>query len=379
MNNLNKKRRIVCFLLTIYTLFSFLAVSSSASEKAERVDTLNEYDVSVSEESVSTLSEDVRVGSRLFELFFGEEKESKQISLIPGGDVFGVKIKQDHVTVIESGRIPGLKRGDKILSVNGKEIHSTDDISKILKASKGESLTLRVEQGGEELKIEVKPLLEDGEYKLGVSLRDGALGIGTVTFIDPETGLFGGLGHGISDSDSGQIVSMSKGDVTGVILGGVHKGEKGKPGELTGVLTDTDLGDLYTNSECGVFGIFEGKSFDKRAAIPVGRKEELHAGEATVISTVRNGKKAEYKIEISEIDRSSEGSKSFKIKVSDPTLLALTGGIVRGMSGSPILQDGKLIGAVTHVLVADPTEGYGIFIENMINSSNVNNNSQKAA
>ena len=160
---------------------------------------------------------------------------------------------------------------------------------------------------------------------------------------------------------------MDRGDVCGVILGGIHKGESGKPGELCGVLTDKDLGDITVNCECGVFGIMTDIPASAQA-ISVGRRDQVTEGEATIISTLKNGKTAEYKIEIYDIDRDSEGSKSFRIRVTDETLKALTGGIVRGMSGSPIIQDGKLIGAVTHVLVADPTEGYGIFIENMLNT-----------
>ncbi len=365
-----KTRRTVCFLLIIYTLFSSLSLGISAEERREyELDGQERSD----ESSIEVLSDDVKVGSRLLELFLGTN-ESKNVSLlIPGGDVFGVKIKQNGVTVTDPGRIPALKKGDTILSVGGKEVHSIDDITSILKKSGGESLTVTARHKNEDIRIEIRPIEENGEYKLGVSLRDGALGIGTLTFIDPETGEFGGLGHGISDSDSGEVISMRSGDVSGVILGGIHKGEKGKPGELTGILTDSDLGDLYTNSDCGVFGVLDIDRYKNEAAVPVGRKSELHEGEASIISTVKNGKKAEYKIEITQIDRSSDSSKSFKIKVTDPTLKALTGGIVRGMSGSPIMQDGKLVGAVTHVMVADPTEGYGIFIENMLNSANMQN------
>jgi stage IV sporulation protein B len=208
----------------------------------------------------------------------------------------------------------------------------------------------------------------DGEYKVGIGLRDGAAGLGTITFIDPETGVFGGLGHGICDADSGEVILMDSGEVLGVILGGIHKGESGKPGELCGVLTERDLGDLTVNSECGVFGIITNPDYIEGERMTIGRRDEVREGEATIISTLKNGKSAQYKIEIYDIDHASDGSKSFRIRVTDETLKALTGGIVRGMSGSPIIQNGKLIGAVTHVLVADPTEGYGIFIENMLNN-----------
>ena len=192
---------------------------------------------------------------------------------------------------------------------------------------------------------------------------------GTVTFVDPESGLFGGLGHGICDSDTGEVVEMQKGVATGAILGGVHKGECGKPGELTGILTDEVKGTLNVNSDCGVFGILDSDDIPSRTAIPIATHTEVVAGEAKIISTVKNGKTAEYKIEIFDIDRNSTGSKSFRVRVTDDALKAMTGGIVRGMSGSPIIQNGKLVGAVTHVMVANPTEGYGIFIENMLNAA----------
>ena len=187
------------------------------------------------------------------------------------------------------------------------------------------------------------------------------------------------VGHLSSDADSGEVIDMRSGEATGVILGGVHRGECGKPGELCGILTEEELGTIEQNGECGVFGVLDTKKFDTSSLYPVGQKSDVHAGEATIISTVKNGKKAEYKIEIFDIDKSSDGSKSFRIKVTDKALKALTGGIVRGMSGSPIIQDGKLVGAVTHVMVANPTEGYGIFIENMLNASNARNELPKAA
>ncbi len=360
-----KIKKAFCFILTIYTLLG----SGATVISAEQYSTETAY-AETTEEYAPVLSDNVKVGSRFWELFFGE-KESKEenITLIPGGDVFGVKIKQKQVTVTESKGIPALKSGDVILSINGEGVHSAADVKRIVEKSAGNSLTIRALHAGEEIGVEIKPTYRDGEYKIGLSVRDGAAGLGTVTFIDPETGLFGGLGHGICDSESGDVIDMESGEVCGVILGGVHKGESGKPGELCGILTEKDLGDLSINSECGVFGVITEKAFIKGNAIPIAKRQDVKEGEATIISTIKNGKSGEYKIEIYDIDRSSGGSKSFRIRITDETLKALTGGIVRGMSGSPIMQDGKLIGAVTHVLVADPTEGYGIFIENMLNAS----------
>ena len=352
-----------------FTIFaSFLPFRAFAHESGRTL----EHEC-CAEECTQVISDNVEVSSRLWELFFGSEK-SEPLTLCPGGDVFGIKIKQSGVTVTEAKGIPALKCGDTILSINGKKVSSSNDIREELSKCHGESVTVRALHSGSEIAVEIRPTLVDGEYKLGMTLRDGAAGIGTMTFIDPESGVCGGLGHAICDSDSGQIVAMENGEMCGVVLGGVHRGESGKPGELCGILTEEHLGTLTKNCECGVFGKLDSVGTLTRDAVTVGTREELHAGSATIISTIKNAKSAEYSIEISDIDTSSTGSKSFKIKVTDPTLIALTGGIVRGMSGSPIIQDGKLVGAVTHVMVADPTEGYGIFIENMLSASQTTRN-----
>ena len=231
-------------------------------------------------------------------------------------------------------------------------------------------VTLVCERDGKEISVKITPKEVDGEYRLGIVLKDGAAGIGTITYIDPETGAFGGLGHGICDTDTGEVINFTEGVVTGVILSGVKKGEEGKPGELSGLLTDKVKGELYANTECGVFGRLDTVPESLAAsAVEVAHRDEVHAGEATILSTVKVGSVKEYKIEISDINKNSTGTKSFRIKVTDPALIAITGGVVRGMSGSPIIQDGKLVGAVTHVMVANPTEGYGIFIENMLSAS----------
>ncbi len=359
-----KITKAICFILIIYTLLVPASVAASAQEYCDGY-------CPVTEETVPTLADNVKVGSRFFELLFGDkgEKGDAEVSLVPGGGVFGVRIKQKYVTVTDATGVPALKNGDIILSVNGHQVSSASEVKSIVEQSGGSSVTIRALHAGSEIGVEVRPGYQDGEYRLGITLRDGAAGLGTVTFIDPKTGLFGGLGHGICDADSGEVISMESGEVCGVILGGVHRGECGKPGELCGILTDRDLGDLSINSECGVFGCLTDTSGLDDKAIPIGTREEVREGAATIISTIKNGKSAEYKIEIYDIDRDSTGSKSFRVRVTDETLKALTGGIVRGMSGSPIIQDGKLIGAVTHVMVANPTEGYGIFIENMLNAA----------
>ena len=370
MKRLGIKR--ISFLLLIIAVFSAFSTTINASyiddgaepaiaENGEYIDCFNRTAVS---------KDDVNVSSRIYELLFGKDKKkSQEIYLIPGGDVFGIKMKEAHVTVSGAKDGSALKKGDKILAINGSEIKDTEDVNTILDGCGGGAVKLDIIRGGEKMSITVMPKFEDGSYKLGVTLRKLACGIGTVTFIDPKTKIFGGLGHGVCEAESGKLVEISSGEVTGVVLGGVTRGEVGKPGELSGVLNKKRAGSIEKNDECGVFGVLDNANTDADLALQVGHKSELKLGEAEIISTVKTGKKARYKIEITEIDLSSEGSKSFKIKVTDPMLITLTGGIVRGMSGSPIIQNGKLVGAVTHVMVANPTEGYGIFIENMLNAS----------
>ena len=365
-------KRISLLLILIYIFSLLLNISAGAfydSGELTAFAPISDEEEIYTETSAS-VRDDIRISSRIYELLFGKSENKKEtLYLIPGGDVFGIKIKEEYVTVSEAQDGSALKRGDKILSVNGTEIKNASDITATLERCRGGTVKIDIIRGGEKMTLTVIPKYEDGAYRLGITLRKSACGIGTVTFIEPQTHLFGGLGHGVCDAENGAPVEISSGEATGVILGGVTRGEVGKPGELSGVLNKRSIGSIISNNECGVFGIMDDVDIDIQAPIPVGCKTELHTGEAEIISTVKSGKKAKYKIEITEIDTTSTGSKSFKIKVKDPTLIALTGGIVRGMSGSPIIQDGKLVGAVTHVMVANPTEGYGIFIENMLNAA----------
>ncbi len=317
-------------------------------------------------DTVSYKKGDVAVGSRFFELLFGKDKE--EIRLCPGGDAFGILINEDGVTVTEVTEDSRLHIGDRIVRINGDEVFSGSDIENALCSSGGARITLSVIRNNEQINISTLPKKIDGEYKLGVKLRSQTAGIGTITFVDPKTHTFGGLGHGISDSLSDSFVSIKEASVLDVTLGSCKRGEPGRAGELTGVLKRDVRGSIYKNSECGVFGVLD-ESASTEGALPICKRSELQCGSAKIISTVKNGYKAYYDIEIYDIDTSSLGSKSFKIKVTDPALIAITGGIVRGMSGSPIIQNGKLVGAVTHVMLNDPKEGYGIFIENMLNAS----------
>ena len=362
--NLIHKKILVLLLVASLSFFVFLppgpnGVVTSLGD--------SEYSVACAAE---VSNQDIKISSRLLELLFGKGEEAKTLYLIPGGGIFGAKIKQSYVSVQNPGDSRELKTGDKIIAINGQKISSIKEIKELTGTLSGDSVTLVCERGGREINVKLTPKVVDGEYKLGLVLKDGAAGIGTITYIDPETLEFGGLGHGICDTDTGEVIDFTVGDVTGVILSGVKKGEEGKPGELSGLLTDKVSGTLYANTECGVFGKLNSIP-DTLSAIPieVAHRTEVREGEATILSTVKLGAAREFKIEISDINKDSTGTKSFKVKVTDPALIAITGGVVRGMSGSPIIQDGKLVGAVTHVMVADPTEGYGIFIENMLSAA----------
>ena len=312
----------------------------------------------------------VEVGSRLLELLFGKKKESEStVMLYPGGGVFGVHIIEDGVTVTAGSESRIFHAGDRITAIDGVSIAEISDVERAVKESLGKRLSFDIIRGGERMTVNAAPTRVGDEYKLGIKLRAETAGIGTVTYIIPETLEFGGLGHGVTDGDTSMPVSIKSASVKKVTLGGVKRGEPGKAGELAGVLKNDVLGDIKINCECGVFGCISALPNYCSEAIPAATRSEIKCGSAEIISTVKNGYREKYSVEISDIDTTSTGSKSFRIKVTDPALLAITGGIVRGMSGSPIIQDGKLVGAVTHVMVANPTEGYGIFIENMLNAA----------
>jgi stage IV sporulation protein B len=311
------------------------------------------------------VDENTTVSSRLWELLFGKSGDvtREESRLVIGGDVFGARIYQGYISVEED--TGGVKCGDIIRKVDGEAVSTLRELVFWLEKAEGVH-TLTIERGGRE--IEHKTAGQDECRGIISAASDGAAGIGTVTYIDPTDMTFGGLGHGICD-ESGKPLDLKSGRVTGVIIGGTKKGEKGHPGELSGILTDRTTGEITTNTDCGIFGRLTDAKIDKSAALPIATRDEVKEGAASIIATVKNGKKMTYAVEIHDVNTAETGTKCFKIRVTDPALLALTGGIVRGMSGSPIIQDGKLVGAVTHVLINDPTEGYGIFIENMLNAA----------
>lgn len=303
--------------------------------------------------------------------------------LIPGGMAFGVKFFTEGAIVLgttgveTSGGViapakdSGLASGDIIIRAGGKEFGSAGELAEIVCGCGGKPVVLVYIHNGEEITTEITPVreLESGEYRIGVLVRDSTAGIGTVTYIEPETLDFGGLGHGIYDSETAVLMPLGTGAVVNVDIESVVKSERNDPGELRGSFDVKAEGELWSNTEQGVFGRFYRLPENAGRAIPVATRSELKTGKAQILTTLDGDKVGRYEIEIECIYGGSGSTKNFLIRVTDKRLIETAGGIVQGMSGSPIIMDGKLVGAVTHVLVNDPLHGYGICIENMLNAA----------
>ena len=302
--------------------------------------------------------------------------------LIPGGMPFGVKLFSRGAIVLGTTGVEtaggikspakdcGICAGDVIIRAGGREFETAEELTAIISGSGGKKITLAYIREGVEFTASVTPArdFESGEYRIGALVRDSAAGIGTVTFIDPETLDFGGLGHGIYDMTTGVLMPLRNGVVVGVDITSVVKSRHGEPGELRGEFDSVASGDLWANKNEGVFGRFYTMPPSCGAAVPVAAPGEITAGKADIFTTLKGERTEKFEVEIERVYSASGNTKNFLIRVTDPRLLSAAGGIVQGMSGSPVIQNGKLVGAVTHVLVNDPVHGYGIFIENMLSS-----------
>ena len=293
--------------------------------------------------------------------------------LIPVGQVVALELADNTVTVAafdealgEAAQQAGLKVGDQILTVNGRSVQSADDVRYALDRADG-PVELTVLRNKKSAKIQLMPTVTEDGPKLGVYLKQGITGVGTVTWYDPETKKFGTLGHGVNNP-KGELLSLISGNVYNATVVSVRKGACGNPGQLMGTLKGADpIGVLYKNTNRGVFGTAS-KPFTGEV-LPVAEANEVQTGPATIRSTVQGDKVQEYSVEILKVYPNAGAGRNMLLHITDPALLEVTGGIVQGMSGSPIIQNGKLVGAVTHVLVNDPTTGYGIFIENMLDAA----------
>lgn len=287
--------------------------------------------------------------------------------LIPGGCTVGVKLYTQGLVVTgfeaqSAAKAAGMKKGDMIIAVDGAEVHT----AAALRDSLGEEpVVLTVLRNGKEARFCVDPK----EKQIGAYVRDSVAGIGTVTYYDPDTGAFGALGHGVNDAETDHLVPVEAGVVVRSSVEDVRKGQGGNPGELRGKFdVETVLGTVDRNSASGLFGHLSSPLAGK--PMTVAESDDVEPGPATILSNVDGTNVRSYDVEILKIyPHAAATGRNLLLQVTDQTLLNTTGGIVQGMSGSPIIQDGKLVGAVTHVLVNDPTRGYGIFIENMLDAA----------
>ncbi len=297
------------------------------------------------------------------------------------GSPFGMKIYTDGVLIIdisdvdsENGYVQpakqsGLQIGDFIISIDGQKVYTNEGVAEIIEKSGGKDLSFVIKRDNVIKNLVLKPVLSASTktYKAGIWVRDSSAGIGTLTFFCPTNNVVCGLGHSVNDNDTGKMLSIGSGEMVAAEIVSLTKAVSGSPGELHGRLLSLKYADFSLNSETGVYGACNGNSINGKM-MPVALKQDIKNGEATILTTVENGIAQEYKCKIT-INKSVSSLQNLIVEITDDELLSKTGGIVQGMSGSPILQNGKLVGAVTHVLIDDPTKGYGIFAENMLETA----------
>lgn len=298
------------------------------------------------------------------------------------GNPFGMKIYTDGVLVIEatdvntpSGNInpaisAGIKIGDYIKTVNGQKISCNEELSQKVTESNGNSLSVEVLRAGETMRFNVIPIFDSsvGTYRIGIWVRDSSAGVGTLTFYSPANGIICGLGHGICDSDTETLLDVDKGELVGASILSVEKGSAGNPGALKGKFTYDSIADIQLNCENGVYG-FAKQKISTPNLTEIALKQEVYDGDAQILCTVSGDTPKLYSCTVKKSNSNRSNTQNLIVTVTDPELIENTGGIVQGMSGSPILQDGKLIGALTHVLVKDSLTGYGIYAENMLETA----------
>ena len=320
----------------------------------------------------------------IFNPGFSLANASKNVYLIPCGQSIGVNLYTDGVIVTGTTEIittegfcispaekAGIKQGDIITCVDGTKINSVYELKKVLSKFNGGKINITVCRNKKFLTQELTPIksAEEKDFVIGAWVKDATSGVGTLTYINPENNTFAALGHGICNSYNEDIIPSNEGEILSAEIVSVVKGKKGIPGELKGTFSSnsTILGDVKNNTEHGLYGEIKSDLSRQHTPVLVGGKEEIIKGKASILTTIENSIPKEYEIEIVKISSLEEnGNKDMIIKITDKELLEKTGGIVQGMSGSPIIQNGKIVGAVTHVFVNDPTRGYGIFIDNML-------------
>ena len=309
-------------------------------------------------------------------------------TVIPVGNIAGVKLYTNGVLVVGMSEIEGydnkkykpyenkgIKEGDTIVKIDEKLINSTEDLIETVNNSQGRDIKVQYIHQEETKECSISPVkTSNSQYKLGLWVRDSAAGVGTVSFYEPTSKTFGALGHGITDIDTNELINIASGEFVTTRILNITKGESGNPGKIQGTVENqTNIGKIYKNSKFGIYGKVDNLSslnIDTSKEMEVALREEIKTGKATILCSLDNQQPQEYEIEIEKINKENNyDNKSMQIKITDPKLLEKTGGIIQGMSGSPVIQNGKFVGAVTHVLVNDPTKGYAVFGDIMLKQS----------
>ena len=355
------------------------------AEKKDSVEALNltggSGGTTLKSQAKGNYSVDIRLFG-LFQLKTVEVKVMDPMYLAPSGEAIGIYVETNGLLVLATTSVEGkdglvyepasniIQKGDYILKMNGKPVKTIKEFNAAVQRNKDEKIRIRIRRNGRETDVALKPIqVRDGSCKLGIWVREDTQGIGTMTYVT-KSGGFGALGHGITDADTGTLMNLGGGELFNTEILDITQGKRGAPGELEGyinMVADNCIGLIKKNTNLGIFGQLskDYKDWEKLDFMPVGLKQDVKKSKAWIISDVEGNRK-KYEIEIEEININSKDNKGMVIRVTDSNLLKLTGGIVQGMSGSPVIQDGKIIGAVTHVLVDDPTRGYAAFIENML-------------
>ena len=385
MKNMNKRIKIISIIMmSLILLLSSVTFARDYCESNNVFASSNFYSLN------SKSSNDEKFKKRYGVALVNSEQEKKDIELYAGGNSVGVRVSTDGVLAVGysdlttgEGEVEspaqngGIQIGDRLISVNGNKIKNSKDLSKKINESKSENVEILIERNGEEITKNINLSKNaDGDYKIGLWVRDSTAGVGTLTFYDKESGKYGAIGHPITDSETEKILSIKNGDLLNSSIISVKKGVKGNPGELRGIFSSDKkpIGNVTGNTQCGIFGSMNTENLKNinNKTYKVGWRDEIQPGPAQIITTIDEEGPKLYDIEIVKLAKQdSISTKSMVIKITDERLLEKTGGVVQGMSGSPIIQNDKIIGAVTHVLVNKPEVGYGIYIEWMLKDAKI--------
>ena len=405
LKKLIKKLLLVFFLLIIYSYT--LVITNLPDElvvfEGETIfmKTLLGLNIKLNDETIETSSNSSQsltkqAGKSTLEVSLFDSINIKNVNVdvlpkttvIPVGNIAGVKLYTNGVLVVGMSEIEGydnkkykpyenkgIKEGDTIVKIDEKLINSTEDLIETVNNSQGRDIKVQYIHQEETKECSISPVkTSNSQYKLGLWVRDSAAGVGTVSFYEPTSKTFGALGHGITDIDTNELINIASGEFVTTRILNITKGESGNPGKIQGTVENqTNIGKIYKNSKFGIYGKVDNLSslnIDTSKEMEVALREEIKTGKATILCSLDNQQPQEYEIEIDKINKENNyDNKSMQIKITDQKLLEKTGGIIQGMSGSPVIQNGKFVGAVTHVLVNDPTKGYAVFGDIMLKQS----------